>query len=143
MRFFNQVRKLHTLIMATVKKSILIVEDETPMLQALVNKFKNEGLEVISAIDGEEGLTVALKEHPDLILLDIIMPKMDGMTLMKKVREEKDWGQDVPIVMLTNLSDPDSVSEAAKFGVYDFLVKTDWKLDDMVKLVKERLNLVS
>lgn len=129
--------------MTTVKKSILIIEDEAPMLQALINKFKNEGFVIISATDGEEGLKVAFKEHPDLILLDIIMPKMDGMTLMKKVREEKDWGQDVPIVILTNLSDPDSVSEAAKYDVYDFLVKTDWKLDDMVKLVKEKLNMAS
>jgi DNA-binding response OmpR family regulator len=111
------------------------------MLKALGNKFKHEGFEIIEARDGEEGLEAALKQRPDLLLLDIIMPKMDGMTLMKEVRQDKKWGQDVPIIMLTNLSDPESVSEAAKFKVYDFLVKTDWRLDDVVKLAKEKLNL--
>ncbi len=127
--------------MKKINKTILIVEDEEPMLMALSNKFKHEGFETIEARDGEEGLDAALKQHPDLLLLDIIMPKMDGMTLMKEVRKNKKWGQDVPIIMLTNLNDPESVSEAAKFKVFDFLVKTDWRLDDVVKLVKEKLNL--
>ncbi len=127
--------------MAKINKTILIVEDEEPMLKALGDKFKYEGFKIIEARDGEEGLEAALKQRPDLLLLDIIMPKMDGMTLMKEVRQDKKWGQDVPIIMLTNLSDPESVSEAAKFKVYDFLVKTDWRLDDVVKLAKEKLNL--
>ena len=123
------------------KKRIIIIEDEKPMLEALVNKFKNEGFETLQASDGAEGLEMSLKEKPDLLLLDIIMPKIDGMTLMKKVREDKKWGKNVPIIMLTNLSDPESVSEATKYGVFDFLVKTDWRLDDVVKLAKERLKM--
>ncbi len=122
------------------KKTILIVEDEEAMLRALVDKFNIEGFKVFEASDGEEGLFVALKEHPDLVMLDIIMPKMDGMTLMKKIREDKKWGRDVPIIMLTNLSDSESVSEAANYRVFDFLVKTDWRLDDVVKFVKQKLN---
>ena len=122
-------------------KKILIVEDEEPMLKALANKFKNEGFNVVAAADGEEGFNQALAEHPDLILLDIIMPKIDGITVAKQIRENKRWGKDVPIIMLTNLNDPESVAEAAKFAVHDFLVKTDWRLDDIVKLVKDKLNL--
>ena len=128
--------------MANKEKTILIVEDEAPMLEALSNKFKSEGFKVIEAADGEEGLAAALKDHPDLVLLDIIMPKIDGMTVMKKIREDKRWGQDVPIIMLTNLSDPESVSEAANYKVFDFLVKTDWRLDDIAKLVKDKLELL-
>lgn len=123
------------------KKIILIVEDEELMLTPLSDKFTNEGFEVIKAVDGEEGLTKALELKPDLVILDIMMPKMDGMTVMKKLREDEKWGKDAPIVMLTNLSDPDNVSEAAKYNVFDFLVKTDWKLDDIVDFVKQKLDL--
>lgn len=121
---------------------ILIVEDEEAILKALVDKFKKEGFEVLSASDGDEGFNLAVKEKPDVILLDIIMPKKDGMTMMKELRGEEKWGSEVPIVMLTNLSDPESVSEASKFGVYDFLVKTDWHLNDVVKLIKQKLTLM-
>lgn len=127
----------------SINKAILIVEDEEPMLQDLVNKFNLEGFLVFEAKDGEEGLDLALKKHPDIILLDIVMPKMDGMTMMKKIREDKKWGKEVPVIILTNLSDPGNVSEAANFEVYDFLVKTDWRLDDVVRLVKQKLRLVS
>ena len=120
------------------KKTILVVEDEQAMLQALSEKLTKSGFHVLGASDGEEGFKKA-KEHPDLVMLDIIMPKVDGITLLKKIRDEDKWGENVPIIMLTNLSDPDSVSEAAKYKVYDFLVKTDWRLDDVVKLVKDKL----
>lgn len=121
------------------KKTILVVEDEEPMLRALQDKFTKEGFLVHTAADGEAGLETALEKTPDLIILDIIMPKIDGMTVMKKIREDKKWGSKVPIIMLTNLSDPESVSEAANYDVHDFLVKTDWRLEDIVKLVKDKL----
>jgi DNA-binding response OmpR family regulator len=127
--------------MSTEEKKILIVEDEDAMRQALVEKFKLSGFAVFSAQDGEEGLTLANKEKPDLVMLDILMPKMDGVSLTKNIRESSNWGKEVPIIMLTNLSDPDSVSEVADYGVFDFLVKTDWRLEDVVELVKKKLNL--
>jgi len=111
------------------------------MIVPLTDKLKNQGFKVINASDGEEGVEKALAVHPDLVVLDIIMPKMDGMTAMKKIREDEDWGKDVPIVMLTNLSDPEKISEAAKYNVFDFLVKTDWKLDDVVDFIKQKLEM--
>jgi DNA-binding response OmpR family regulator len=111
------------------------------MMEALAQKFRNEGFEVVEAHDGEEGFEQALKEQPDLIMLDIIMPKMDGITLLKKIRENDGWGSDVPVIMLSNLSDTDNVSEAARYKVFDFLVKTDWRLDDVIKLVREKLGI--
>ncbi len=125
----------------TNKKTILIAEDEAAMLSALSKKFTSEGFDVLEAKDGEEAYEKALDKKPDLVMLDIIMPKIEGIEIMKKIRKNRQWGDDVPIIMLTNLSDADSVSEAAKFRVYDFLVKTDWRLDDIVKLVKTKLNL--
>lgn len=122
------------------KKRILIVEDETMMITPLASKFEHAGFEVIKAFDGEDGLEKAMKEKPDLVMLDILMPKMDGMAVMRKIREDKHWGSDVPIVMLTNLNDPEKVSEAANYQVFDFLVKTDWKLEDIINFVKQKLD---
>ncbi|MBI4812429.1 response regulator [Candidatus Falkowbacteria bacterium] len=121
-------------------KKILIIEDEEAMLEALVGKLVREGFNVFKAKDGEEGLAVALKERPDLILLDIIMPKMDGITMLKKLREHE-WGARAEVIILTNLSDGKSVFEAAKAGVYDFLIKTGWSINDVAKKVKERLGV--
>jgi CheY-like chemotaxis protein len=123
------------------KRIILIAEDEMAMMDALQRKFKKEGIEVLAVSDGEQALETALKQKPDLCLLDIVMPKMDGLRVAEKIREDKKWGQDVPIVILTNLSDPSDVSRAASFGVYDFLVKTDWRLDDVVEFIKGKLNI--
>ncbi len=122
-------------------KKILVVEDEIAMQKALVDKLARNGFRTVTADDGETGLKTALNEHPDLIIIDIIMPKIDGISMVKKLREDTKWGANVPVIMLTNLSDPDSVSEVAEYGVFDFLVKTDWKLDDVVALVKEKLGI--
>ena len=126
--------------MLTQSKKILIVEDEQDLRQTLVDKLTREGFDVLEAKNGEEGLKAALKEHPDLILLDIIMPVMDGMTMMKKIREDE-WGRGVPVIMLTNLSDIERVSEAVESGIYEYLVKSDWKIEDVVKKVKKKLGI--
>lgn len=123
------------------QKTILIVEDEAPMLEALSKKFSNAGFAVISAVDGADGLEKALKEKPDLVILDILMPKMNGMEAMRHIRADNKWGKDVPIIILTNFNDPDNLAEAAKCEVFNFLVKTDWHLDDIVGLVKQKLGL--
>ncbi len=121
-------------------KTILIVEDETPLRSALQEKFTREGFSVLEARDGEEGLKMAIEKHPDIILLDIIMPKMDGLTVLKKLHEDpKD--KEIPVILLTNLSDDQQVAEAIKEGVYEYLVKSDWKIADLVKEVKEKLGL--
>lgn len=121
------------------KRTVLIVEDQFSMAEALSLKLKKD-FDVLVANDGEEGLNIALKKKPDLVMLDIMMPKMDGLTVMNKIREDDKWGADVPLIMLTNISDPTHVAEAAKVGVYDFLVKTDWKLEDVVRIVKEKID---
>ena len=121
------------------KPKILIVEDELSLVEALSRKFAKAGFQVFEANDGEAGLKTALAEKPDILVLDILMPKMDGMEVMKQVRQEKKWGKRVPIIMLTNINDSTTVSEAANYQVFDFLVKTDWRLDDVVSLVQAKL----
>lgn len=128
--------------MSIPSKKILIVEDEQSLRETLVDKLTREGFDVLEAKNGEEGLERTLKEHPDLILLDIVMPKMDGMTMMKKLREDE-WGKRVSIILLTNLSATDA--EIIKGVIEDepsyYLVKSDWKIKDVVNKVKETLAL--
>jgi len=124
----------------TEKKTILIAEDEISLLQALTDKFTREGFNVLEAKNGKEGLEIALEKHPDLILLDLIMPKMDGITMLKKLREDE-WGKNVEVIVLTNLSDASTVAKVVEKGAFDFLVKSDWKLSDVVERVKEKLEI--
>ncbi len=121
-------------------KKILIIEDEQSLLNALVSKFEKEDFAVISARDGEDGLEKALTEHPDLVLLDIIMPKMDGITTLERIRRDN-WGKKVPVIMLTNLSDEKKVEEAIELGSRDYLVKSDWNINDVVKKVRSKLGM--
>ena len=120
------------------KKKILIVEDEKTLLKALRERFMMEGYDVYTAGDGAVALEVALTEHPNIILLDIVMPIMDGLSTLKKLRADV-WGKDVPVVLLTNLNMADKVAEALDKGAFDYLVKSDWSLDDVVKKVAEKL----
>jgi DNA-binding response OmpR family regulator len=122
------------------RKLLLIVEDEASLAKALDKKFSSENFEVIIAKDGEKGLSMALENHPEIILLDIVMPKLDGISMLKELRKDS-WGSSVPIIMLTNLSDAEKVAEATESGVYDYLVKSDWKIADIVKKVNEVLKI--
>ena len=120
------------------KKSILIVEDDSALRQVLTDKLSEEGFTVWGAIDGAQGLKLANEKHPSLILLDIFMPIMDGVTMLKKLREDE-WGKLVKVIVLSNLSDDSALARSMEKGVYDYLVKTDWKLEDVVAKIKERL----
>lgn len=121
-------------------KTILIIEDERPLLTALSSKLSNAGFSILQATDGETGLSTALEKHPDLILLDIVLPKMDGLTMLDMLRRD-DWGKTAPIIVLTNLSDAARFEESMRKNVFDYLIKTDWKIEDVVIKVKEKLQL--
>lgn len=120
-------------------KKILIVEDEAPLRNAVSDILSFEGFAVFQAKNGQEGLDIALAEHPDLILLDLMMPVMDGLTMLEKLREDKDWGKNASVILLTNINDPDKVAQATEAGSYDFLVKSDWNIEDVVRKIKTRL----
>jgi|SRR3989344_2507721 len=126
------------------KKILVIeeVEDEKSLRDVLHDKFSLEGFGVLEAKDGEEGLATALREHPDLILLDIVMPKMDGLTMMKKLREVNEWGKNVPIILLTNLSaDDNKINQAITDNIPAYyLVKANYTIEDLVEKIRERLS---
>jgi len=124
-----------------LSKKILIVEDDVSLLKALQDKLSQEGYEVYKAWDGKIGLALALEKKPDLILLDIVMPVMDGMTMLKKLRNEGSYGKEVPVILLTNLN-PDS--ERVNRGVTInepafYLIKSNWTLDEVMQKIKECL----
>ncbi|PWB39134.1 MAG: response regulator [Parcubacteria group bacterium] len=123
--------------MAKTKNKILIVEDEAPQLMALKHKFSQD-FKVLTAHDGLDGLNIALAEHPDIILLDIIMPRMDGLTMLAKLREDS-WGQEAKVIILTNLSNVPRESTLSQDKTLDYLVKTDWTLEQVVQKVKRSL----
>jgi CheY-like chemotaxis protein len=121
------------------KKKVLVVDDEPALRRALVDTLKADGeFDVLSAADGEEAF-LAIKEHrPDLLLLDIAMPKMDGLTVMKKLKMENLLGN-IKIMFLTNSGELSQVAAAMSSGAFDYLVKADWDMKDVVKKVKEKL----
>ena len=124
------------------QKTILIIEDELPQLKSLADEFTDEGFRVLQAQNGEAGLAMALREHPDIILLDMVMPIMDGMTMLKKLREKNAWGKSVPVILLTNLS-PDDEQRTRDITTTEpayYLVKSKWTLRDVLEKVQERLS---
>ncbi len=125
--------------MTPQKKKILIIDDNKDLRKVLLAALHSENLTLIEAGDGEEGLQRALAEHPDLILLDIVMPKIDGATMLKKLREDT-WGKNAQVIMLTNLTDAEKVNFVMSEGAYDFLVKGDWSLEDLLAKIRLKLN---
>lgn len=126
--------------MVSQKQTILIVEDEILISNALRDKLSSEGFSILEARSGEQGLEVALAKHPDLILLDIILPGINGMEMLNKLRKDA-WGKDALVILLTNLNEPVKVSDGLAQNVYDYIVKSDWTLEDIVKKVKEGLGI--
>jgi len=119
-------------------KKILIVDDEPVLADLLHAKLSQKGFDIIEAHDGEEGLNMALKEHPDFILLDVVMPKIDGLTVLKRLREDE-WGKDVPVLILSNLNTTDAVKNSKSGGAFDYLVKIDYTLEELAEIVKKKL----
>lgn len=118
------------------QQKVLIIEDEESLCNVLKEKLERENFIVMVAKNGEEGLIRIGEVSPDLILLDIAMPRMDGVTMLKKIRQS---GNSVPVIILTNLDDKCRDEELPRDLYTDCLVKADWKIDDVIKRIKEVL----
>jgi DNA-binding response OmpR family regulator len=123
--------------MTNQNKKILIVEDSKNYQMILSQALSEAEFDVDTAENGEEGLLAIQKEKPDLILLDIEMPKMDGLTMSKKLKEQNIA---VPVIFLTNMGDLKHISEAVETGA-DYIIKSDLSVSGIVDRVKERLGL--
>lgn len=124
-----------------MKKKVLIVEDEDTLADGYSLALVSQGFYAFRAKNGSEGLDMALKIKPDLILLDILMPVMDGLTMLSQLRQKNDYGKKVPVILLTNLN-PDKeeiISKVAETGPSYYIVKVDCTFRQVVDKIQEIL----
>jgi DNA-binding response OmpR family regulator len=126
--------------MSSPTKKILIIEDNESYLSILAQKLTLEEFEVTTAKDGEEGLKKATNDQPDIILIDLLLPKMNGIQIMEELRKNE-WGKNVPLIILTNVNPDDEILQTImKNKPTYYLVKPEVKLEDIVEKVKDVLN---
>ena len=121
--------------MENKKQKILIIEDEVTLQKTLQEILLQENYEVISALDGKQGLELALSEIPDMILLDLILPKMDGFEVLEALKKDEKT-KEIPIIILTNLGSIEDVQKALALGATNYMVKANYNLSDIVDKIK-------
>ena len=121
-------------------KKILVVDDDPTFIKVMTDKLSSVGYEVISAKDGEEGLKMAFEIKPDLVLLDVKMPKLDGIGFLKAIKEKKDV-EPIPVLITSNLGTVDQISEGIALGVKGYIIKSNESLDTIVKEIENVFKL--
>lgn len=119
-------------------KKILIVEDEEIMIDLLQRKLTAEGYETSVARDGQEGLGKMKEVKPDLILLDIIMPKMGGFEVMEEMKKDRELKK-IPVIVISNSGQPVEVDKAQELGAKDWLIKTEFDPQEVINKVKKQI----
>ena len=120
-------------------KKILFIEDEPTLQKAIGRYLEQEGYEIKNALDGDIGIKIAKKDKPDLILLDIILPKKDGFEVLKELKEDEGT-KNIPVIILTNLESEDNIEKALSLGATTYLVKANYRLEEISKKIKETLS---
>ena len=123
----------------SINKKILIVEDDEFLLSMYSTKFEIEGYEVVMASDGEMGYDRAQKEKPGIILLDIMLPNMDGFDVLKKLKANRETSS-IPVILLTNLSQKQDVEQGLSLGADDYLVKAHFMPSEVVDKINRLLD---
>ncbi len=121
-----------------MSKKILFIEDESALQKTFGKILGEENYEVISALDGETGLRLARTQRPDLILLDLVLPKLSGFEVLEALKNDQST-KDIPVIILTNLETPEDVNKAIEAGADTYLVKANYKLEEIVEKVKKAL----
>ena len=119
-------------------KKILFVEDEANLQKTFVDVLGAEGYQVISALDGEIGLRLAESEKPDLILLDLMLPKIYGLDVLRQLKASQET-KDIPVIILTNLDQTENIKNALELGATTYLIKSNYSLEDVVEKIKKAL----
>ena len=121
-------------------KTILFIEDESALQKTFGEKLSQEGYKPISALDGEIGLKLAKEKKPDLILLDLILPKIHGLDVLKKIKEDEEI-KNIPIIVLTNLEGIEEIEKAMELGANAYLVKANYNLEELAEKIKKALEI--
>ncbi len=124
--------------MPNKKKKILLIEDEYILAEMYKDKFTQAGFTVYVAMDSEEGLELTKKEKPDLIVLDILLPRENGITFLKWMKDNEKISS-IPVLVFSNYDDPETKKTASDFGVKDYLIKADYTPKKIVEKVKSYL----
>lgn len=119
-------------------KKILFIEDEYRFQKTLGDFLRSEGYEIISALDGESGLKLAKRENPNLILLDLILPKKHGLDVLKELRSDNQT-KNIPVIILTNLETAEDVQKALELGATTYLVKANYSPEDILEKIKGQI----
>lgn len=119
-------------------KKILLVEDEKIIIDLLQRKLQEEGYQVKVTTDGEQGLEAMNKERPDLVLLDIVMPKMGGFEVMEAMNEVPNL-KEIPVIVISNSGQPVELDRAKKLGAKDWLIKTEFDPQEVIKKVNRQI----
>lgn len=122
----------------TQQKLILIVEDDDSLREMLSDHLKRNNFRTIAAIDGDDALNKIIKQKPDLIVLDIILPKMSGVEVLHIIRKH-DWGKKLPVIVLTNNDDINVVNESIKHGVECHYIKSNTSLTTLLHTIQKEL----
>lgn len=119
-------------------KTVLFIEDESALQKALGDALENDGFMILQSLNGEDGLRMAKSEHPDIILLDLILPKKDGFEVLKELKADEKT-KDIPVIILTNLEGSHDIDRALELGATTYLIKASYELDDVLKKIRETL----
>jgi DNA-binding response OmpR family regulator len=118
-----------------MKGKILIIEDDRFLRELMVRKLKMENLEVVEAEDGAEGLKKIKEEKPDLVLLDLILPEMDGFEVLEQKRKDEEI-KDIPVIILSNLGQKEEIDRGLQLGAKDYLVKAHFSPSEIIEKIK-------
>ena len=120
-------------------KKILLVEDEKVLAEMYVDKFKEAGFGIVAVCSAEEGIEAVKKEKPDLVVLDILLPKQNGIKFLAQMRKESEISS-IPVVAFSNYDDPETKKQAFRLGVKDYLIKTNYTPEEVIERIKGYLN---
>ncbi|OGI83974.1 hypothetical protein A2997_00780 [Candidatus Nomurabacteria bacterium RIFCSPLOWO2_01_FULL_36_10b] len=124
--------------MTTSGKNILIIEDDEFLLSLAVTKLQKAGYDVESAKDGEDGIKKLAETKPDLLILDLMLPHIDGFEILKQIKSDTKFAG-MRIVVFSNLGSDEDISKATKLGANDYMVKSSFTLDELVAKIDEHL----
>ena len=127
-------------VKSSLSKTILIIEDDVFLSELMAKKLKDSGFKVVKAIDGQEGLEKAASLKPNLILLDLILPGMDGFEVLKRLKSNPNTDS-IPVIILSNLGQREDIERGFDLGAQDYLVKAQFTPDEIVERVKKPLEV--
>ena len=116
-------------------KKILVIEDDKFLRELISQKLLHEGYDITEATDGEKGLEAVKKEKPDLVLLDLILPGVDGFEVLAKIKEDSIMAQ-IPVIILSNLGQKDDIEKGLKMGAVDYLIKAHFTPAEIIEKIR-------